>query len=268
MSNRRLTQVLKWTGSLLLVAVLSGCVTTTDSRFARGADERKALEEYVQLATAYVAQGNYERARMHLQRALEIDSDYAPALATQGLIYQRQGESELAESSYLKALDEDPGFTRARVFYAAYLFGEGRFEAARDQFARASADTGYADRASVFYNLGQAEQKLDNTEAAARAYQRAVELSRGDARALLALSSTLVELGRYDEAARYYDRLLGLIARNKQMTHTPESLLTGIRLARHQGNEDREASLAILLRNQYPDSEQYRKYKALTSNDN
>ncbi len=268
MSTRRLSQVLKWAGSLMIAALLAGCVTTTDSRFAREADEQKALEDYVQLATAYIAQGNYDRARMHLERALEINRDYAPAQAARGLILQREGEAELAESAFLKALDEDPDYTRGRVYYAAYLFGQERYDKARDQFAIASGDTGYPDRGSVFYNLGLTERRLGNDLAAARAFQRAVELSRGDARALLALSSALVDAGQYDEAARYYDRLVGMMSRNKQMTHTPESLLTGIRLARHQGERDREASLALLLRNQYPNSEQYQKYKALTSDDN
>lgn len=259
---------MKCLGSLLIIAVLAGCVTTTDSRFAREADEEKALEDYVQLATAYVAQGNYDRARMHLDRALEIDRDYAPAQAARGLILQREGETELAESAFLKALNEDPEYTRGRVYYAAYLFGQGRYAKARDQFATATADTGYPDRGSIFYNLGVTEQRLGNPAAAALAFKRSVELNRGDANALLALSTALLDVGDFNEAAQYYDRLIGMMERNKQMNHTPESLLTGIRLARHQGDRNREASLALVLRNQYPNSEQYQKYKALTSDDN
>ena len=86
MSNRRFPQLMKCMGSLLIVAILAGCVTTTDSRFAREADEEKALEDYVQLATAYIAQGNYDRARMHLERALQINPQSAPAQAAMGLI--------------------------------------------------------------------------------------------------------------------------------------------------------------------------------------
>ncbi|MDX1635051.1 MAG: type IV pilus biogenesis/stability protein PilW [Marinobacter sp.] len=268
MSNRRLPQLIKCIGSLLVVVMFAGCVTTTDSRFAREADEEKALEDYVQLATAYIAQGNYDRARMHLERAMEIDADYAPAQAARGLVLQREGETALAESAFLRALKEDSDYTRGRVYYAAFLYGQERYREARDQFAKASADTGYPDRGSIFYNLGLTERQLGDHQAAATAFKRAVELNRGDARSLLALSSALVEAGQYDEAARYYDRLVGMMARNRQMTHTPESLLTGIRLARHQGDQNREASLALLLRNQYPNSEQYQKYKALTSDDN
>ncbi|XKG39574.1 type IV pilus biogenesis/stability protein PilW [Marinobacter sp.] len=251
----------------LLMGLLVGCVTTTDSRFSREADENEALQNYIQLATAYVAQENYERARVHLERALEIEPNSAPAHAVKGLIMQREGEEELADSSFRKALSIDPGYTRGRVYYAAFLYGEGQYERARDEFARAAADTSYPDRASVFYNLGRTEQRLGNSEAAADAFKRAVELGRGDARALLALSSTLVEAGKYGEAAYYYDRLMGLMARSKQISHSPESLWTGIRIARFQGDQNRESSLALLLRNQYPNSDQYQKYKALMSDD-
>ncbi len=37
---------------LVIGVMFSGCVTTTDSRFSREADRQKALNNYVQLATA------------------------------------------------------------------------------------------------------------------------------------------------------------------------------------------------------------------------
>ena len=65
---------MKLTGfiGVALALMVSGCVTTTDSRFAREADRDKALENYVKLATAYIGQGNLDRAEHHLDRALEI----------------------------------------------------------------------------------------------------------------------------------------------------------------------------------------------------
>ncbi|HBC36768.1 MAG TPA: type IV pilus biogenesis/stability protein PilW, partial [Marinobacter adhaerens] len=61
--------------TLLLTLLVTGCVTTTDSRFSREADQQEALDNYVKLATAYIGQGNLERARHHLDRALKLDSD-------------------------------------------------------------------------------------------------------------------------------------------------------------------------------------------------
>ncbi|SFR43016.1 type IV pilus assembly protein PilF [Marinobacter daqiaonensis] len=253
---------------LMLAALLAGCVTTTDSRFAREADRDEAVDNYVRLATAYLSKGNYDRARNHLDRALELDSSDAAALATKGLLYQAEGEPELAEEAYEKALRSDSGYTRGRVFYGAFLYNNQRYEEAREQFRVASRDTGYEDRASVFYNLGRTNERLGNLEAAAGDYERAVELRRGDSRALLALSRVLADAGDWSMASRYYSRLSQIIQRSPQLRHTPESLLVGVRIARHFGDYNRESSLALLLRNEYPNSEEYRQYKALIADDN
>ncbi|SFM24160.1 type IV pilus biogenesis/stability protein PilW [Marinobacter zhejiangensis] len=249
----------------VFVALLAGCVTTTDSRFAREADRDKAIRSYIELATAYLGQGNVERARVHLDRALELDNDSAEANAVLGLIQQSQGDMGLADASFQRALKSKPDYTRGRVFYGAFLFGQDRFTDAKVQFQRASQDSGYPERASVYFNLGMTEERLGNIEAAESAYLRSVDLSRGEVQSLLALSRVLVEQDEFEEAARYYSRLTSVMQRNPNMRHSPESLLTGIRIARHYNDRDRESSLALLLRNEYPESEEYKRYKVLIS---
>ena len=252
---------------LVIGVMLSGCVTTTDSRFSREADRQKALNNYVQLATAYIGQGNLDRARDHLERALEIDSRSAPALAARGLVLSAEGEESLAEKSFRDAIASDGDYTRGRVYYGAFLYSLKRFEEARDQFRIASRDTEYKDRGAVFYNLGLTEERLGSLESAEAAYRRAVELTRGEARTLLSLSRVLVEQGDLSQASRYYSRLQTMIQRNTRLTHSPESLYTGIRIARHFQDRDQEASLALLLRNEYPESVEYQQYKVLIAND-
>lgn len=254
-----------WLTLVLSVLFLAGCVTSTDSRFKREADKEKAIDNYVRLATAYVGQGNVDRARVHIDRATELAPDDAGVLAAKGLLFQADGEGELAERAYKSAIASDGSYTRARVYYGAFLYGQDRFEEARDQFAAASRDTEYKDRASVFFNLGLAEEQLQDVDAAARAYRRSVELSRGEARSLLALSRTLVEKGDHEAAARYYDRLMGVMQRNSNLRHSPESLMTGIRIARHFGDSNRAASLGLLLKSDFPNSLEYQQYKVLNA---
>ncbi|MDL0433104.1 type IV pilus biogenesis/stability protein PilW [Marinobacter sp. TBZ242] len=251
---------------VLLAMFVTGCVTKTDSRFAREADREKAVKNYVQLATAYIGQDNIERARHHLDRALELSPEHPGALAAMGLVYRSEGEPELAERSFKDALDNDPGYTRGRVYYGAFLYGQRRFEEARDQFLAASRDTEYGERASVFFNLGLAEERVGDLEGAITAYRRAVELSRGDARSLLALSRTLVESGNYQAASRHYSRLTTLMERNQNLRHSPESLYTGIRIAHHFGDQNLASSLGLQLKNNFPNSVEYQQYRVMTSN--
>ena len=248
---------------LLSLLLLAGCVTTTDSRFEREADKEKAIDNYVRLATAYVGQDNLDRARLHLDRAAELAPEDASVRAAFGLLYQSEREDELAEDSYQRAIVADKGYTRARVYYGAFLYGQGRFEEARDQFLAASRDTDYPDRASLFFNLGLSEERLENIDAAARAYQRSVQLSRGNAQALLALARTLVASEDFSAASRHYSQLTALMQKNTNFRHSPESLITGIRIARHFGESDREASLGLLLKNEFPNSLEYQQYRVL-----
>lgn len=252
-----------WLMLALSVVLASGCVTSTDSRFQREADREEAIENYVRLATLYIGQGNTDRARVHLDRATELAPDNSAVLSVKGLLYQADSEDELAERSFKAAIANDKGYTRAHVYYGTFLYGKNRFEEARDQFAAASRDTEYPDRASVFFNLGRSEEQLENPEAAVTAYRRSVELSRGNVRSLLALSRNLVAIGDYESAERYYERLTGMMQRNTNLRHSPESLITGIRIARHVGDLNREASLALLLRNDFPNSLEYQQYKVL-----
>ncbi|MGM0769839.1 MAG: type IV pilus biogenesis/stability protein PilW [Pseudomonadota bacterium] len=252
---------------VLAMLLAAGCVTVSDSRFSREEDRDKAVKNYVQLATAYIGQGNLDRARNHLDRALELSPDDAGALSAMALLHNTDGEDELAEESFRKAISSDGDYTRGRVYYGAFLYGEGRYREARDQFQTAVNDTKYSDRASVFFNLGMSEERLDNNDAAVNAYRRAVELSRGDAKSLLALSRTLVKAGDYSAASRYYGRLSTLMAQNSRYRHSPESLLTGIRIARYFGEDNRESSLALQLRNNFPESVEYQQYRVLIAND-
>lgn len=256
--------------ALLVMAVLfmvSGCVTTTDSRFAREADRDKAVENYVRLATAYLQQGSFERSRGHLERALELDSDNSSALAVQGLLYQAEGEVELASDSFQRSMRSDANNTRGRVFYGAFLYNQRDFAGARDQFERATRDTGYDDRSAVFFNLGLTEEQLGNSQGAVSAYRRAVELNRSAPRPLLALSRNLVEEGLYSEASRHYSRFVSIVQNNPNLSHSPESLLVGLRLARHFRDYDQESSLALVLRNRFPDSRENEIYRSLVEND-
>jgi len=81
-------------GALLIASVvvsLTSCVTQREGAFSSDADKQEAENAYVRLGLAYIQDENYGRARRHLDRALEINDESAPALAAKALISQEQG---------------------------------------------------------------------------------------------------------------------------------------------------------------------------------
>ncbi len=252
---------------VLMLGFLGGCVSTTESTFQVAQDEEKAEEAYVRLGLAYIQEERFDRARRHLNRALDINSDSAPAKGAMGLLNQAEGEYELAEERFEEALRMDSEFTRGRSYYGVFLYNQGRYEESLEQFRTASEDTEYDNRAGVFVNRGRAATAVDEHEEAAESYQRAMRLERNNRRALEGALESLVELDRYDEARPLFERFSHAVNSADDVTHSPRTLLAGIKLARHDGDADQEASLALQLRQRFPDSEQHRRYRAMSADE-
>ena len=245
-----------------LTVLLASCVTTNDSSLSRNADPEVALERYVNLGFEYIKREDFTRAKKHLNRALEIDDDNAPANSALGLIYSRQGDKEIAEKMFKKAIAADPTYTRGRTYYAAYLFTEGRFETALEQFLIAAEDTTFPSRSQLYTNIALCQIRLDKPDAAILAYERALQLDRFNSNALAGMTEVLLTKNDFKRAQFYYNRLVNQIAQ-QALTHSAQTLWQGVRIAKHFNAVKQAESLAALLRELYPDSQEYKNYLSL-----
>lgn len=266
MTGRFMSGSMRITAVLLLCILASGCVSQRQGTFASGEPE-EAEDAYVRLGLAYIQDERYDRARRHLDRALEINDESAPAIAAQGLISQEEGEYDLAEKRFRRALDLNPDYTRGRSHFGVFLYNRGRYEEALEQFRRASEDTDFDSRAGVFINLARTATKLERHDEAADAYQRAMQLERGSMRAHVGAVVSLVDAGRYAKARPLYRQLRMRIERSQETSHTPASLLAGVRLAREAGDEEEASELAEQLEQRFPDSEEYEQYRTMSTDD-
>lgn len=266
MRGRFIADVMRISAVLVLCMVAAGCVSLRQGAFA-SEDPEEAEKAYVRLGLAYIQNERFGRARHHLDRALEINSESAPAIAAKGLISQEQGEPEQAEERFQRALELDPGYTRGRSHYGVFLYNRNRYQEALEQFRQASRDTEYDGRAGVFINLARTASQLDRHEEAADAYQRAMQLQRGNVTAHIGAVKSLIEAGHYSQARSLYRQLTMRIERASKVSHTPESLLAGIRLARQAGRDDRASEFARLLRERFPDSEAHKRYRTMVTDD-
>lgn len=246
----------------IALAVLQACVTTEQSNLTRKADPLAAVQRYVDLGLEYIKRDDYNRARKHLSRALELDPDNAPALSALGLIYSNEGEAKLAEASFKQALDSDSSYTRAYTYYGAFLFSSERYKEALQQFEAAANDTRFSSRAQVYTNIALCNIKLGNNTVALDAYRRSLQLDRYSGRALSGATELLLSERDYAGAQAYYNRLIRLIAEN-DMQHSAQSLWQGIRIANYFNNPEQVESIGALLGELYPDSDEYQRYRAM-----
>lgn len=240
---------------LILSCALTACVTTSNSSLTKKADPDAAVEKFVQLGMEYIRRGELHLARKRINRALEINSESAQANAALGLLYSQEGESEKAEQSYKRALELDGTYTRGRSYYGAFLFSAKRYQESLVQFELASKDTKYEGRSQIFSNIALCYLRIDKKDKAIEAYEETLRLDRNNGRALSGITEILIQTNKYEQAQRYYNRLVRLI-RDRDMKHSAQSLWLGIRIANYFGSYPQAKALSDMLANLYPDSEE------------
>lgn len=241
--------------ALLIVCVtLSGCVSTgkvnpMDTR--KGRDE--ARQAYVQLGIGYLQEGNSERAKVPLKKAIELDANDADANAALALVFQAEGENQLAEQYFKKALASR---NDARILnnFGSFLYEQKRYEDAYAMFEKAAADNLYPERSRVFENLGMTAAALGQRDLARDNLEKALRLNRSQPRALLEMAEISFEDRHYVPAKDYYDRFTQLSEQNAR------SLLLGTRLAKVYEDKNKAASFGLQLKRLYPGTPEYQQY--------
>lgn len=99
-----ITGLLKLTAASILVVSISAC---------GGAEERKL--KYLEKGKSYLAEKNYEKARIELKNVLQIDPKNAEANYLMGKIQEQDKEIAKAINAYRRAIDLDPGHVNAKV---------------------------------------------------------------------------------------------------------------------------------------------------------
>ncbi len=243
---------------LFSVVMIAGCTSTTTTNGVASAtvDKDKALENRLQLALGYMAQGDREKARQHLDKAMEIDSRSPEVHDVWALLYQQEMEFTEAEAHYQKALSYDPTFTRGRNNYGMFLLRQERYEEAYQQFVKGSEDLAYPKRGEIFLKAGMTAVKLNKLAEAEEALQKAVVLEPQLSQPYLELADIAYQRGDYQRAKLVLEKY-----NQSRRRPTPRGLWLGVRLENQLGNKDAEASQGLALRNLFPNSRENQEYQ-------
>ncbi len=182
--------------------------------FTEAAEELKAataadpsnVDAIVRLGRAYVALKDLPAAGRTLEGALARGLEAAPIYALLASVYERSGHIENAIPAMRLAITRDPQREEYRFRYGMLLTNVLAPGAAVIRLEEALKS--FPNSARLWFALGVAQFRWSKNDDAAKAFTRAVELDAKFAPAYAYLGMTFVELGRYDEAVKLYERAL------------------------------------------------------------
>ena len=249
---------------LLLVPLflfLGGCVTSPDkaendpNTGKLGADQNyeSPSNTYIQLANEYMKRGDYATALNKAKKAVQRDPNNGNAHLVLGLIYEQLGENGSANAAYQRSLEVDSKNPYALNAYGSYLCKLGEYQKALPYFDRALQNPLYQTPWVALANAGYCARKAGDLSMAQSYLLKALERNPGFAMALYQMAEVRFAQGRYMSARAYLQRYREVAKPTAQMLYL--SILTERKL----GNDDQVRSDELLLKSDFPDSEQAQK---------
>jgi len=239
---------------LPLVFMLGAC---TSQEYIAPRDLERASELNAQLGLGYMNEGQFQRAKGKLDKALKFNPDNANAYHYMAELYRRLREFDKAEENYKKAMSLAPSDMNIQNNYGVYLCERGLYDRAYQHFKKIIANPLYAARANAYENIGLCAMREGKLQRAEKSFKAALAINSKMPKSLLQMAQLSFDKGRIREAYRFYSRYIAI------SPQSPESLWIGILLERERGNKDTVASYKILLKGKYPDSEEAKRLRRL-----
>ncbi|PKY10034.1 type IV pilus biogenesis/stability protein PilW [Acidithiobacillus marinus] len=202
------------------------------------ADDGKAKAGiYTSLGTAYLQDGHPRQAIRELQKATQVDSNYANAYNVMGLAYEQLAQKALAKQAFEQALSLDGKNPEYHNNFGAFLVNTDDYQQAVAQLKMATDDPLYSTPQFAWTNLAQAYAGLKNLSAARDALNRALYLVPNYPPALQMLAEMDFQEGNATAAFSHLQVVLA------QEPNNPDALLLAGQIAAQQGHSTEATSL-------------------------
>jgi type IV pilus assembly protein PilF len=239
---------------LLFFLVVSGCASKPERV---GFDAKKASVANTELGVAYLSKGQYKVAMTKLKKAIAYDDDNANAHHYIAELYRRLEENTLADEHFNKAMELAEEDSSIKNNYGIFLCGTGSYERGLKLFNKVLADPLYSDKGQAYENMGLCTEKQGNIRNAEMYFETALKFNKRLPSALLGLAQIAFDKNKIKDASAYLSR------HNKIARQTSQSLWLGLLIARKTGHKGRVGSMALKLKQYFPDSKEVKLLKKL-----
>jgi type IV pilus assembly protein PilF len=264
--------MMPWRRPLLFVlfgVVLAGCAAQRSSTESALKDaptpageespDRMRARVHTELAASYFDLGNMPVALEEAKEALRSDANYGPAHNVLGLVYGALKEDRLAEESFQRALRINQFDSDANHNYGQFLCQRGREEEGIQKLLAAVRNPLYQTPERSYVNAGICARRRGDLAGAQDYFQQALKRRPDQPQALYNMADLAYARGDFATARGYLGRL------TKVAAPSAEVLWLAVRVERRLGDRNSEASYALQLRKNFPDSKEAR---ALASGEN
>lgn len=231
---------------LVLALVLLAC-TTQPENFNDKPKER--AQAHADLGAVYLQQGRLDVALEEFSLASKIEPSYAAAYNGLGLVQAALGQDALAELNFKKAVQLEPLNSEAHNNYGSFLCARNRLDESIKEFMAALKNPLYATPAMAYTNAAVCSLRKNDSVQAEGYLLRALQLD------------PLAGLAAYQLATIQFKRKDALAAKKTLQAAlsskaSADMLWLAIQIERALGDANLEASYALELRQNYPESEQ------------
>ncbi len=186
---------------------MTGAVAAADSLTKLYPDEK---EGYLLRGNLYEQTKNLDAAIQSYQRAIDVDTAYAPAVMSLGYAYSRVGEPEKAALQMQRYIRLAPDAADPRASYADVLVWMGRYDAALEQYRKSlelKPDYWYAIReiGRIYETMGRLKEAEEQFHASLKflPQNRQLEATHFELDGFLS-----IDRGSYEDAARQFREAL------------------------------------------------------------
>ncbi len=174
----------------------------------RSMDASSTSWDHFRSGDVLFAEGDYEEAVLHYNKAIELDLSYAAAYNNLGCALRALGRDEEAIESFERAIELDPACAGAHNNKGLACMQVGAYREAIDCFSKAvDIDMSFYE---AFVNRGNAYAAMDLTDEAIRDYDIAIGAGGADADVYRARGNAYSKQNKYKEAIRDFNKSLEL----------------------------------------------------------